>query len=84
VRPGPISGIVARMTEHEPDHMGALRPDEPLPATPDDVATPDTGDVRTPSADVDRESASGRSHEEEVDADAEAAEDVTGRLTSEG
>ena len=70
------------MTEHESDHMGALRPDEPLPEPPAEVATPDTGDVRTPSADVDRDSAYGdRSHQEQVDADADAAEDVTERLS---
>jgi hypothetical protein len=69
------------MTEHESDHMGGLRPDEPLPETPRDLATPDTGDVRTPSADVDRDSAYGdRSHEDQADADAEAAEDVTQRF----
>jgi hypothetical protein len=71
------------MTEHESDPMGALRPDEPLPEPPRDVATPDTGDVRAPSADVDRDSAyDQRSHEDRADADAEAAEDVTERLSS--
>ena len=69
------------MSEHESDHRGGVRRDEPLPETPPDLATPDTGDVRTPSADVDRDSGFGeRSHQDRVDADADAAEDATERL----
>jgi hypothetical protein len=83
------------MTEHTPqddrgdeqtsDHMGSVRPDEPLDGGPG-VGDPagGAGNEARSSADADRDDAdAGRSTGAQVEADAEAANDVAGRLTAE-
>jgi hypothetical protein len=83
------------MTEHTPqddradeqtsDHMGSVRPDEPLDGGPSvGDGAGGAGNEPRSSVDADRDDAqAGRSTGAQVEADAEAAEDVTGRLTAE-